>query len=298
MNVLVLGAAGMLGHKLMQALSRRHRVTGTVRQDAAVYAQHPVLGGFLLVGGVRAEDLDGVSRVIAAVRPAAVLNCIGVIKQRREAQDPIPAIEVNALFPHRLAQLCSAAGARLIHFSTDCVFSGRKGHYAETDASDAEDLYGRTKSLGEVGGPGCLTLRSSIIGRELGGRLGLVEWLIGNRGGRVSGYARAIYSGFTTAAMSDLVGRILERHPGLEGVRQAAAAPISKYDLLVLLNDALRLGITIARDEAFACDRSLDGSSLRAELGVEPPSWPEMVRELALDPTPYESSQPVPSRKD
>lgn len=289
MNILVLGATGMLGHKLMQILSTRHRVTGTVRDSAAGYAGHPILGGFPLLGGIRAEDIAGVSRAIDHCRPDAVLNAIGVIKQRPEAQDPIPSIEVNALLPHRLAAVCRAAGARLIHFSTDCVFSGRKGNYAETDVSDAEDLYGRTKFLGEIDGAGCLTLRSSIVGREIVSRRGLVEWLIGNRRGRVPGYTRAIYSGITTIAMANLVGQILDKHSEIQGLRQVASTAISKHDLLVLLNDALQLRITIVPDDSFACDRSLDGTHLRAEVGTDLPSWPEMVRELALDSTPYES---------
>jgi dTDP-4-dehydrorhamnose reductase len=208
---------------------------------------------------------------------------VGVIKQLPAAKAPIPSISINALFPHRLAQLCQACGARLVHVSTDCVFSGRKGRYTEDDPSDAEDLYGRTKFLGEVAGPGCLTLRTSIIGRELDRRTSLIEWFLSQRGRTVTGYARAIYTGLTTRALSELIGDILERHPDMSGLWHAASDPISKYDLLELVNRALSLGITLQRDESLVCDRSLDSTRLRKAIGYQPPSWPEMVRQLAGD---------------
>src|SRR5262249_32316179 len=129
------------------------------------------------------------------------------VKQRSEASAAIPSLEINSLLPHRLALVCAAAGARLVHLSTDCVFSGRKGAYTESDPPDADDLYGRSKYLGEVASPGCLTLRTSIIGRELSRKTGLLEWLLSQRGATVKGFRSAIFSGFTTHEM----GRIIER---------------------------------------------------------------------------------------
>lgn len=287
MVVLVLGAAGMLGHRVMLDLAPRFDLVGTVRTSAASHANHPILGRMRLLGDVSADDLGSVERAIADTRPAAVVNCIGVIKQLPEAKSPLPAIAVNALFPHQLAQLCRAAGARLVHIGTDCVFSGRKGGYTEDDISDAEDLYGRTKYLGEVTGPGCLTLRTSIIGRELKGHVGLVDWFLAQRGRTVRGFARAIYTGLTARRLAGLIGDVLERHPGLEGLWQVSSDAVSKYELLGLLNDAFDLGATIERDEAFVCDRSLDSRRFRQATGFRPATWPEMVRELAEDPTPY-----------
>lgn len=286
-RVLILGVTGMLGHKLVQVLGSRFETVGTVRGSAAAYQTHPVLGGANLLGGVQAEDLDSVIRALAVSRPQAVVNCIGLIKQLPGAKDPIPSLMLNALFPHRLAQLCRAAGARLVHISTDCVFSGRKGSYTEADVSDAEDLYGRTKFLGEISGPGCLTLRTSIVGRELGTRSGLFEWFIGQRGRSVNGYAHAIYSGFTTQTLADLIADLLERRPDLEGLWHVSSEPISKYDLLQLLNRALQLEVRVNRDEAFFCDRSLDSARFRQATGFTPPSWDDMIARLADDPTPY-----------
>jgi dTDP-4-dehydrorhamnose reductase len=287
MVVLVLGATGMLGHKLMQVLADRFEVHGTVRGPAERFARHPVLGAMSLVGGVEADDLDSILAAAERVRPEAVINCIGVIKQLPAAKAPIPSLRLNALFPHRLAQLCRATAARMIHISTDCVFSGRKGDYVEADLSDAEDLYGRSKFLGEVTGPGALTLRTSIIGRELEGRSGLVEWFLSRKGGEANGYARAIYSGFTTEVLARVIGDVLERHPRMEGLWHVSSEPINKYDLLGLVNRQLDLGIALGRDETFVCDRSLNSARFRAETGFEPPPWPEMIRRFAADPTPY-----------
>lgn len=288
-TVLVLGAAGMLGHRVMLDLAPRFDLVGTVRSPASSYSVHPVMGRMRLRGGVRTEDPDGIRRALAELRPTTVINCIGIIKQLPDARSPLPAIGVNALFPHQLAQLCQEAGARLIHISTDCVFSGRRGGYTEGDPSDAEDLYGRTKFLGEVAGPGCLTLRTSIIGRELKGHVGLVDWFLRQRGRTVRGYARAVYTGFTAHRLAALIGDLLERPAGLDGLWQVSSDPISKYELLGLLNQAFGLGVTIERDETFVCDRSLDSSRFRQATGFRPPPWPVMVQELAEDPTPYGS---------
>ena len=288
MTVLVLGASGMLGHKLMQVLSARFEMIGTVRRGAASFTGHPVLGGVKLIGDVQAEDDDSIVRAMAEARPNVVINAIGLIKQLPEAKDPIPSITINSLFPHRVAQHCRAAGARLLHVSTDCVFSGRKGSYTEQDEPDPLDLYGRSKLLGEVNGPGAITLRTSIVGRELETTSGLIEWLISQRGQAIKGFNRAIYTGLTTLALARLMGELIEHHPDLHGLWQVSAEPISKYNLLQMVNDAMGLGITIHPDERFVCDRSLNSERFRKATNLCPPSWEDMVDELAADSTPYD----------
>ena len=288
MRLLILGASGMLGHKLCQVYRDRFDVWCTVRSNAHAVAQYGLYDPQRVVGGVDAFNLDSVVRAMATVRPDAVINCIGIIKQLATAKDPIVSLTVNALFPHRLANLCQAAGSRLIHISTDCVFSGSKGMYTEQDVSDAEDLYGRTKFLGEVSGTGCLTLRTSIVGRELRTTSGLVEWFLGSRGGQVRGYTGAIYSGFTTLALADVIADVLEHHTMLSGLYQVSSEPIAKYDLLCLLRDAFGLSIEIEPDSQVRIDRSLDSTAFRRATGFVPPTWGTMVRAMAGDPTPYE----------
>jgi dTDP-4-dehydrorhamnose reductase len=288
MRVLILGGAGMLGHKLCQCFRQRFETWTTVLFGPETLLPYDVVDPDKLISGVDIMDFDAVIRVIARIHPHAVVNGIGIIKQLKAAQDPLVSVAVNSLFPHRLAELCRACGVRLIHMSTDCVFTGRRGSYSENDVSDAEDLYGRTKYLGEVGGPGCLTVRTSIIGRELNTANGLIEWFLSNRGKEVRGYRRAIYSGLTTTALAQIFIGILEKHPQLEGLYQVSSDPITKYDLLSLVNQEFQTHTTIEPDEEHCCNHSLDSSRFRAATGIVPPAWPEMIRDLALDPTPYQ----------
>lgn len=287
MNVLVLGGTGMLGHKLWQAFSPRFETYATVRGKAAEYARFGIFAPERLVEGVSVEDFSSIERALERVRPAAVVNCIGIVKQAEAARDPLPSIEVNSLFPHRLARAGRAAGARLVHISTDCVFSGRRGMYREEDVPDAEDLYGRSKLLGEVEGSGSLTLRTSMIGRELETSYGLVEWFLGRQGETVRGFKRAIFSGLTTKALADVLAEVVERHQDLEGVWHLAAEPIAKYDLLGLVKDAYGLDVAIEPDDEVAIDRSLDGSRFQKATGIVAPSWVDMIAAMAADDTPY-----------
>lgn len=287
MKILVLGATGMLGHKLMQVLSRSYDVFGTVRGKSASYECHPILGGLSLCGDTHAEDIDSIIRALAEVRPDVVVNCIGVIKQHPLSNDPLHSITINSIFPHRLQRLCKTSGARMIHISTDCVFSGRKGSYIESDTPDAEDLYGRTKLLGEVSEPGSLTIRTSIIGRELQGNYGLVEWFLRNRGESVQGYANAIFTGFTSLALANIIQNIIKSYPDLHGLWHISSDPISKYDLLRLINLELDLHVVIDKNEDFRCDRSLNSDRFRSATGFISPRWEEMIAGMARDPTAY-----------
>lgn len=286
MRVLILGAAGMLGHKLVQHFRDHYDLYATVRGSPASLAKYDFYALDHIIGGVDVFNFDTVIAALAQARPQVVINCVGVIKQLAAANDPVISLTVNALFPHRLAVLCSAVGARLIHISTDCVFNGRRGMYTEADPSDAEDLYGRTKYLGEVGAPH-LTLRTSIIGRELNTCSGLVEWFLSNHGGAVKGYQKAIYSGFTTPVLAQIMQTVIDDFPQLSGVYQVASAPISKYDLLLLLRTAFDVQIDITPETTVAIDRSLDSTRFRAATDYPVPSWPEMVIALAQDQTPY-----------
>jgi dTDP-4-dehydrorhamnose reductase len=285
---LVLGATGMLGHKLMQTLSKRFSVTGTIRADSSAFSRHPVFAGMTIIGDVRADDLTSVRQAIERSDPDVVINCIGIVKQLPAANDPLPSIAINALFPHQLAKMCRQKNIRLIHMSTDCVFSGNRGNYSEDDPSDAEDLYGKTKYLGEVNYPGCLTIRTSIIGRELETAHGLIEWFLSQEGNTVSGYKKAIFSGLTTIALSDIIGEIISDYPALHGVRQIASEPVSKYDLLNLVKKTYGMNITVEPDETVVNDRSLNPGKFNKETTIKIPSWQRMIAQMFDDPTPYD----------
>lgn len=284
MKLLILGGDGMLGHQLLTLLQADHDVQVTLRQPLSHYRQWPLFSARNAIAPADARDWPRLAEVIRAARPETVINCIGVIKHRKEAVSQAAlTIEINALLPHRLRDLCAELGARLIHFSTDCVFSGRAGHYRETDEPDALDLYGRSKLLGEVEAAPGLTIRSSIVGLELARKTGLIEWFLAQRG-TIRGFRRAIYTGVTTTEMARFVDRVLTRHPDLHGVWQLASAPISKYDLLVEFARKLgRTDVDIQPDDDFVCDRSLDGSRLTDRTGYAPPSWDAMLTELAAE---------------
>ena len=286
--MLIIGGSGMLGHKLWQTFRDRFDTYATFRQGPAAYERFGIFDPARSVGHVSAEDFDSVVRAFARVRPEAVVNCVGIVKQDAAARDALTSSGGNALFPHRRAHRCRASGARLVPLSTDCVFTGRKGNYSEADAPDAEDLYGRSKLLGEVDYEDCLTVRTSMIGRELAGAHGLVEWFLSQRGRRVRGFRRAVFSGFTTEALSGLIADVLEGHAGLRGVWHVAAEPINKFDLLSLVRETYGLDIEIEPDETFVCDRSLDASRFRGATGLTPPAWPEMIGRLRADTTRYE----------
>jgi dTDP-4-dehydrorhamnose reductase len=297
-RVLVVGGSGMLGHKLVQVLGGRFETWATVRGEAPAAGAAELLDPARTITGVRAEEPASIARALDACDPVAVVNAVGIVKQADAAKAAVPSIRVNALFPHELANACSERGARLIHISTDCVFAGRRGGYAEDDVPDATDLYGRSKLLGEVtDAADALTLRTSIVGRELEGAYGLIEWFLSQRGGRVRGFSRAVFSGFTTAALADLIGDAIEHHPQLHGLWHVSAAPIDKLTLLRQVRDAIGADIEIEPDDALAIDRSLDSSRFRAATGWTPPEWTTMIAGLAADPTPYEELRRLSSHR-
>jgi dTDP-4-dehydrorhamnose reductase len=292
MSVLILGGTGMLGHKVFQHLKDRLPDTWcTVRGSVAdAHALAPsIFAGAKVVGSVDAADWPVLERLLRDRRPRVIINCVGVIKQRSEAKSAVPSITINALLPHRLAELCAGWGGRLIHFSTDCVFSGERGNYTEDDFSDAHDLYGRTKFLGEVSTRNALTLRTSIIGRELTQFRSLLEWFLAEaQSGCVKGFTRAFYSGVTTNYLAELVGRLITDHPQLHGLYQVTSDTISKFELLGLLRQAFKLDCDIQPQEEFFCDRSMKGDKFLAATGLHTPPWHELAAQLAQDQTPYE----------
>lgn len=280
MRILVLGASGMLGNAVIRVLSERAdwQVYGTVRSEGSKRFFHSDIAERLLAG-VDVEQQDSLTQAFINSRPDVVINCVGLVKQLADAEDPLQAIPINALLPHRLARLCELSGARLVHMSTDCVFSGEKGGYRESDPSDAGDLYGRSKYLGEVDYPHAVTLRTSIIGHELQSAHGLVGWFLAQQS-RCNGYTKAIFSGFPTAVLAQIIRDVVIPRPSLHGVYHVAAQPISKYDLLKLVADVYGKTIEIVPSERVVIDRSLNAERFREATGYIAPSWPELIRTM------------------
>ncbi|MCX5705952.1 MAG: SDR family oxidoreductase [Candidatus Omnitrophica bacterium] len=281
MRVLILGGKGMLGHKAWQVLKDSFDVYVTIRGSFSEVEEFGIFDKSKTICNVNVLDFPNLEEEIGEFRPDVILNCIGIVKQISEAHDAVKSIEINSLFPHKLALLCSKINSRLIHISTDCVFSGKKGGYTEDDNPDPLDLYGRTKLLGEVTEGNVLTLRTSIIGRELNTIHGLLEWFFSQRGKTIKGYTKAIFSGFTTGTLSAILKDIILNHKSIKGLYHVSSGSISKFDLLMSIKKKFDLNVEIIPDDQFKCDRSLDSSKFRIEAGYIPPLWDTMIRELA-----------------
>lgn len=278
MKILVFGASGMIGSAMFRVLDgkKEWQVYGTLRSAemrkffSSVSTEH-------LLDGVHVEDHDALVRVFAQVRPDVVVNCIGLTKHHREADDAILAIPLNALLPHRLAELCAVAKARLIHVSTDCVFSGAKGGYTEDDPADASDLYGKAKLLGEVYYQHTITLRTSTIGHELQSAYGLLDWFLSQQG-QCKGFARAVFSGLPNTVFAQVVRDVVIPRPDLSGLYHVGARPIGKYDLLHLIADIYGKSIDIVLEDKFTIDRSLNSERFQKATGYVAPEWRELIQ--------------------
>jgi dTDP-4-dehydrorhamnose reductase len=280
LTVLVLGASGMLGNAALRffAQSPGYSVVGSVRSSSAMGLLPQALHSHVICG-VDVDNADSLLRLFDRARPDVVINCVGLVKQLAEGDDPLAAIPINSLLPHRLVRLCKVAGARLVHVSTDCVFGGTKGMYREDDVADANDLYGRSKFLGEVDDPQAVTLRTSIIGPELNTAHGLVSWFLSQRG-RVKGFRRAVFSGLPTVELVRVMRDFVIPKADLHGVYHVSASPINKHELLSLIARVYGISIDIVPDDALVIDRSLDGSRFRQLTGYDSPTWPELVRSM------------------
>jgi dTDP-4-dehydrorhamnose reductase len=279
-KVLVLGASGMLGNTVLRLLSTSAgiAVVASARSESALGSFEPKLRSKVLTG-IDVENHDSLIRLFAITQPEVVVNCIGLVKQLAGAADPLAALPINSMMPHRLARLCEMVSARLVHISTDCVFSGAKGMYLEEDFADAADLYGRSKHIGEVDYPHAVTLRTSIIGHELGSAHGLVGWFLA-QASSVNGYTQAIFSGLPTVELARVIRDFVIPRPDLRGVYHVSAAPISKFDLLSLVARVYNKAIDIEPDARLVIDRSLDSTRFRTATGYSPPDWPELVRAM------------------
>jgi dTDP-4-dehydrorhamnose reductase len=279
-RVLVMGASGMLGNAVLRLFSQSsgYVAFGSVRSSVARRLLPDSLQENVITG-VDVENIDSLMHLFSVVRPDIVINCVGLVKQLTEADDPLAAIPINALLPHRLARLCEVARARFVHLSTDCVFSGAKGMYTESDAADAIDLYGRSKYMGEVDYPHAITLRTSIIGHELDGARSLVGWFLSQEGS-VKGFKRAIFSGLPTVEVARVIRDHVIPHPELRGLYHLSATPINKFELLALVAETYGKSIEISADEKLVIDRSLDSTRFRQATGFAPKPWPELIRSM------------------
>jgi len=287
MRVLILGGEGMVGHKAYQVLSEYFDTYVTFRNFNQRLKRTDIFDEKKIFDKIDANEIESVKKAINRVKPDFVFNCIGIIKQLKEAKNPKITIYINSLFPHFLAEYCAIVGSKLIHISTDCVFSGKKGDYMEDDFSDAEDLYGRTKYLGEINYGNSLTIRTSIIGHELFTNLSLVEWFLSQENKIVNGYANAIYTGFPTVTLCYEIVRLINNYTNLRGIFHISSEKISKYDLLTIIKKVYDFNVEIKPYNDLYCDRSLNSEKYRKLTNFRPQTWEDMIIQMYKDKLNY-----------
>lgn len=280
MRVLVVGASGMIGSTVLRVLCEKKewQVYGSVR-DGSVKRFFTAAIGEHLIDGIDVEHPDSLVKILDQIQPNVVVNCAGLTKHKPEAEDPLVSIPINTLMPHRLAGLCKLVGARLIHVSTDCVFSGEKGGYTEGDFADARDVYGKSKALGEVDYPHAITLRTSTIGHELQSKYGLLDWFLSQEG-LCKGYTRAVFSGLPTVVFAQVVRDVVIPRTEMAGLYHVAAKSINKFDLLKLIADVYGKTIDIVPDDKLVIDRSLEAKRFQSATGYIAPEWPELIKTM------------------
>ena len=280
MRIIVLGASGLMGHQLWRYLSEKSdSVYATLLRKKRAYPFTRLFECDRVIENVDACDFERLKRVLETISPDIVINCIGVTKRKEPVGNAIPSLTLNALLPHVLKDWSMQRNARVINFSTDCVFDGAVGNYSEDSPPTAIDLYGRTKSLGEIGTPCGLTLRSSFIGTELVDKTELLEWFLA-QDKRVNGFTRAIYSGLTTLELCRVVAMLIDKYPQATGIYHVSSEPISKHELLSRIRAGLGLDVEIIPDDRFSCNRSLNSDRFRSEFKYQPPDWADMIDEL------------------
>jgi dTDP-4-dehydrorhamnose reductase len=282
MRLLVLGVSGLIGHKLYEELSSVFNVYGTLHKSKKDYGNIRMFDTVKIIDNINILDFEILKGVLAAIKPDVIVNCVGVTKRKITSENFLDVVKINSVFPHQLADWAKENKKRVIHFSTDCVFDGEVGNYSENSLTTAKDIYGRTKALGELNYKHTLTIRSSFIGKELLDKTELLEWFLAQKGKKIKGYTKTLYSGVTTIFMSSVIKKVIQNYPTLSGLYQLAPdKPISKHDLLTIANMAFNAGVDITPEENHIHLPTLDGTALKQKIDLKVPSWKEMMFELA-----------------
>jgi dTDP-4-dehydrorhamnose reductase len=286
MKLLILGGSGMVGHTLIKQLSAKHEVFTILRdkmdlQSSKFFEKILKKDRCVLIDDI--NQYENLNIIIKQISPDIIINCIGVIKQRNDIKNTLNMIRINSLLPHILNDICHTNKIKLIHLSTDCVFSGNKGNYKESDNPDPIDKYGESKLLGEINEGSSLTIRTSFIGPELFNKKSLFEWIKSQKNTEIDGFENAIYSGLTTLTFAQVIENIIDKHLDLSGVWQVSSDSISKFELIKMINQKFNLNIKINRNSSFQCNRSLNSSKFKKKTAIKIPSWESMINNLYND---------------
>jgi dTDP-4-dehydrorhamnose reductase len=275
MKIFILGASGLIGSNIFDFLSHKttHEVFGSYRNSNTLHTLGPKFSSNLFHYDFK-DSISDLSGLLDTIRPDIVINAIGITKHINEGR--AKTIWVNSIFPHELAQISSKLGIRLVHISTDCVFSGKKGMYMESDLPDATDLYGRSKILGEVSYDKHLTVRISTIGKEITSKHGLLEWFLATECSCL-GYKKAIFSGLPSKYFADVLNKFVFPRPEITGLYHISSVPVDKFTLLQMLAASYNKRIEIISNDDVVIDRSLDSSNFANKTGFIAPSWENLT---------------------
>jgi len=279
MKVYILGISGMLGSRIFLEFQKKKGfdVRGCLRGNL-----NPFIIKYKKKINVRidAKNIKKISSILKSFKPDYVINCIGYIKQKISTNtNDRDIFFVNSIFPHEIYKITKLINSRFIHFSTDCVFDGKKGNYKETASSNVKDIYGISKFLGEVKYSKSLTIRTSIIGHEFYSKKGLLEWFL-NQSKLCYGYSRVFFSGLTTLEISNFVYFYIKKNIKIHGLIHLSSKKISKLNLLKKIAKIYNKKIVIKKDSSKKIDRSLNCSFIKKRISYKVPNWDVMIREM------------------
>ena len=277
-DLMILGANGMLGHMLFKYFNFYSSLnTIGILRDKSNLSNDPKLYKSKNIFEFNILEDNELNKLINKFKPEFIINCVGIVKQHQDANNPLVSIAVNSLFPHKLNKLCQLFGIKLIHISTDCIFSGKRGNYTENDYSDSSDLYGRSKFLGEINTNNGITLRTSYIGEELVTKRGLLSWFLSQEG-IIKGFSKAIYSGLTTLEIAKVIEKFVLPNKSLKGIYHLSSNPIDKYSLLNIIKKEYEKDVIIVKDKNYKINRSLNSSKFQFETGYKPLKWEKSIK--------------------
>lgn len=271
-KILILGVNGLLGNRVFLNLSKNKKLNiyGLARKKSL----NKSFSAKKIIYGVDVSDFKKLRNTIKLLKPDVILNCVGVINKKIKSIKEAKVIKINSLLPHYLDNLSAQFKFKLIHISTDCIFKGNKNFYNENSLSDVDNLYGLSKSAGEINNNRSLTIRTSIIGHELNSQNGLVDWFLSQK--TVFGFANVIYSGMTTNELSKIIENCILRY-NLRGLYQVSSAPISKFDLLKLINNIYNSNINIKKNISIKKKLVLKSDRFKKETKYRVSSWEKQI---------------------
>jgi len=280
MRIYILGISGMLGSKLFKEfLKKNYKIKGSTR----VIPKHFLNYKNYIDSNLDIFDIQKLKEKINKFKPNLIINCVGIIKQKISKTNEKNIFYINSIFPHELYKISNIIKARLIHFSTDCVFDGKKGNYDDKNETNANDIYGFSKALGELSYDNSITLRTSIIGHELSSKKSLLDWFLHLNKKNCYGYTKAYFSGLPTIEIFNFIQKFLLKKKKISGIYNLSSSRISKYNLLKKISKVYSKNINIIKNNKLKIDRSLNSKKLKKLVDYKCPPWNILIKNMYIN---------------